>query len=144
LLPDGAQGENILANNIQHINEQENARKKRKYSSTSQKNTPTHVHAKSVRNVKIQHHINQAAKRWTFAQHKLQKEKANDRKQLYEANHLYLMIAINTEKVQENHHLKTSFIVKTTSHLKMQKKFHFSPLDGAHYANISSSLNQND
>ena len=34
-------------------------------------------------------------------QHELQKEKANDRKQHYEANHLYLMIAIITENVRE-------------------------------------------
>jgi hypothetical protein len=67
------------------------------YSSTSQKNTPTHIHAKSVRNVKIQHHINQA-KTWNSAQYKLQQEKANDRKQLYEANHLYLMNSNYYEK----------------------------------------------
>jgi hypothetical protein len=43
-------------------------------------------------------------------------------KQLYEANHLYLMIAIITENVRKkNHHLKTSLIIKTTSHLNMQK-----------------------
>jgi hypothetical protein len=53
------------------------------------------------------------------------------------------MIAIDTEIVQENHHLKTSLIAKTTSHINMQGKFQFSPLDGAHYANLSSSLNQN-
>ncbi len=54
------------------------------------------------------------------------------------------MIAINTENMQENHHLKTSLIAKTTSHINMQKKFQFSPLDGAHYANFSSSLDQNN
>jgi hypothetical protein len=54
------------------------------------------------------------------------------------------MIAINTENVQENHHLKTSLIAKTTSHINMQRKFQFSPLDGAHYANFSSSLDQNN
>ncbi len=36
--------------------------KRKNYSPTSQTNTPTHVHTKSVINVKIQHHINQAAK----------------------------------------------------------------------------------
>ncbi len=101
LPPDGAHEESILANNIQHSNKKGKCRKRINYSSTSQKNTPTHIHAKSVINVKIQHHINQAAKRWNFAQHELQKEKANDRKQLYETSHLYLMIAINTENVQE-------------------------------------------
>ncbi len=65
-------------------------------------------------------------------------------KQLYEANHLYLMIAINTENVQEDYHLKTSLIAKTTSRINMQTKFQFSPLDGAHYANFSSSLDQNN
>jgi hypothetical protein len=62
LPPDGAQEESILANNIQRSNKEEECTKKKNYSSTSQKNTPTHIHAKSVRNVKIQHHINQAAK----------------------------------------------------------------------------------
>jgi hypothetical protein len=76
------------------------------YSPTSQTNTPTHIHEKSVIYIKIQNHINQATKRLNFAQHELQKEKGNDRKQLYEASHLYLMIAIDTENVQENHHLK--------------------------------------
>jgi hypothetical protein len=68
------------------------------YSPTSQTNTPTHIHEKSVINIKIQYQINQAAKRRNFAQHEMQKEKANDRKQLYEANHLHLMIEIDTEK----------------------------------------------
>jgi hypothetical protein len=113
------------------------------YSPTSQTNTPTHIHEKSVINIKIQNHINQAAKGRNFAQHELQKEKANDRKQLYEASHLYLMIAIDAENVQENHHLKTSLVAKTTSHINMQRKFQFSPLDGAHYANFSPNLDQN-
>ncbi len=64
-------------------------------------------------------------KRWNFAQHELQKEKANDRKQLYEANHLYLMIAIITKNVQETYHLKTSLIVKTTSNLDMKESSNF-------------------
>jgi hypothetical protein len=64
-------------------------------------------------------------------------------KQLYEANHLYLMIAIDTENIQENHHLKTSPIAKTTFHINMQRRFQFSPLDGAHYTNFSSNLAQN-
>jgi hypothetical protein len=100
ILPsDGAQEENILANNVQHSSKKGKCRKRMNYSSTSQKNTPTHIHAESVTNDKIQHHINEAAKRWNFAQHKLQKEKANDRKQLYEANHLYSMIAFITEEI---------------------------------------------
>ncbi len=65
-------------------------------------------------------------------------------KQLYEASHLYLMIAMDTENVQNNHHLKTSLVAKTTSHINMQSKFQFSPLDGAHYANFSSNLDQNN
>ncbi len=80
----------------------------------------------------------------TLQQRALQQERPNDRKQLYEANHLYLMIAIITKNVQEIYHLKTSLKVKTTSHLNMQRKFHFSPLDGAHYANFSPNLNQNN
>ena len=36
-----------------------------------------------------------------------------------------------------------NLITKTTSHINMRNKFRFSPLDGAHYANLSSSLNQN-
>ena len=68
------------------------------YSPTSQTNTPTHIHEKTVIKIKIQSHINQAAKGRNFAQHELQKEKANDRKQLYEANHLHLMIEIDKEK----------------------------------------------
>jgi hypothetical protein len=112
------------------------------YSPTSQTNTPTHIHEKSVINTKIQNHINQAAKRRNFAQHELQKEIANDRKQLYEASHLYLMIAIDTENVQENHHPKTSIIAKTTSHINIQRNFQFSTLDGAHYANSSSNPDQ--
>jgi hypothetical protein len=43
--------------------QKENRSKKKSYSSTSQTNTPTHNNAKSVINVKIQHHINRAAKR---------------------------------------------------------------------------------
>ncbi len=125
LPPDGAQEESILANNIQHNNKKENAWKKKNYSSTSQKNAPTHIHANSVIYDKIQHHTNQAAKRWNLAQHKLQKETANDRKQIYEANHLYLMIAFISEKVQENYHLQISFLVKTTSHLKKAGKVPF-------------------
>jgi hypothetical protein len=46
-------------------------------------------------------------------------------KQLYEANHLYLMTAITTENLREDHLLKTSIIVKTTSHLSMQKSSNF-------------------
>jgi hypothetical protein len=99
LPPDGAQEMSILANNIQHSNKEGKCRKRVNYSSTPRKNTPTHIHAESVTNVKIQHHINQAAERWNFAQHKLQKEKANDKKQLYDANHLYLMTAIITEEI---------------------------------------------
>ncbi len=121
LPPDGAREDSILANNIQRSNKKENTWKKEHYSSTSQENTPTHIHAKTVINVKIQHHTEQAAKRWNFAQHELQKEKANDRKQLYEANHLYLMIAIITKNVQETYHLKTSLIVRTTSHLNSRE-----------------------
>jgi hypothetical protein len=34
-------------------------------------------------------------------QRELQQERPNDRKQLYEANHLYLMIANKTDNVQE-------------------------------------------
>jgi hypothetical protein len=65
-------------------------------------------------------------------------------KQLYEASHLYLMIAMDTENVKNNHHLKTSLVAKTTSHINMQNKFQFSPLDGAHYANFSSNLDQSN
>jgi hypothetical protein len=83
------------------------------YSPTSQTNTPTHIHEKSVIKIKIQNRINQAAIRRNFAQHELQKEKANDRKQLYEASHLYLMTA------------KTSLIAKTTFHINMQKSSNF-------------------
>ncbi len=37
--------------------------------------------------------------------------KPNDRKQLYEAIHLYMMkLALVNEKIQENYHLKISFI----------------------------------
>jgi hypothetical protein len=66
-------------------------------------------------------------------------------KQLYEAYHLYLMIAIITENIQENRHLKISLIAKTTSHINMQRKFQFSPPDGAHYTkNLthSKTINQ--
>jgi hypothetical protein len=65
------------------------------------KNTPTHTHAKAVKNVKFQHQINQAAKTWNFAQYKLQQEKANDRKQLYEATHLYLMNSNYYRKIRK-------------------------------------------
>ena len=68
------------------------------YSSTSQTNTPTHIHEKPVIKIKIHSHINQAEKGRNFAQHELQKEKANDRKQLYEANHLYSMNSNNYKK----------------------------------------------
>jgi hypothetical protein len=114
------------------------------YSPTSQTNTPTHIHKQSVINIKIQNRINQAAKRQNFAQHELQKEKANNRKQIYEASHLYLMIAIDTRKRTRKPPPKTSLIAKTTSHINMQRKFQFSPLDGAHYANFSSNLDQNN
>ena len=95
------------------------------YSPTSQTNTPTHIHERSVIKIKIQSHINQAAKGRNFTQHELQKEKANDRKQLYEASHLYLMIAMDTENVQNNHHLKTSLIARTTSHINTQRSSDF-------------------
>ena len=54
------------------------------------------------------------------------------------------MIAIITENIQKNRHLRTSLIAKTTPHINMQRKFQFSPLDGAHYANFSSNLAQNN
>jgi hypothetical protein len=64
---------------------------------------------------------------------------------LYEANHLCMMkIAL----IKEKNYKKTttsryhSSIVKTTSHIKMRRKFQISPLDGAQYANISSNLKQ--
>ncbi len=54
-----------------------------------------------------------------------------------------MKLALINEKIQENYHFKYhSFIVKTTSHVKTQRKFQISPLDGAQYANISSSLKQ--
>ena len=66
-------------------------------------------------------------------------------KQLYEANHLYLMIAIITENVREKPPPQNfTHKQKTTSHINIQRKFQFSPPDGAHYANFSSSLDQNN
>ena len=92
--------------------------------------------------MEIHRYLHNSTKR-KLHQHELQKEKANDRKQLYEAEHLYLMIALDTGNVQENHHLKHSLIAKTTSHINVQRKLQFSPLDGAYYANFSSNLAQN-
>jgi hypothetical protein len=43
---------NILANYIQRSNKEEECRKRINYSSTSQEHTPTHIHAKSFKNVK--------------------------------------------------------------------------------------------
>jgi len=41
----------------------------------------------------------------------LQQEKPNDRKKLYEANHLYMMkLALIKTNLQEKHHLKISSI----------------------------------
>ncbi len=92
ILPlDGAQEEGILANNIQRSNK-ENMHEKRKTTRLRPRKTPQHISTQNqLETLKIRHHINQAAKRWNFAQYKLQQEKANDRKQLYEANHLNLM-----------------------------------------------------
>ncbi len=77
------------------------------------------------------------------AQHELRKEKADDRKQLYEASHLNLMIAIIQKTYKKTTTKKTSPKAKTTSHINMQRKFQFSPLDGAHYAKSPSNLAQN-
>jgi hypothetical protein len=74
----------------------------------------------------------------------LQQERPNDRKKLYEANHLCMMkLALVKAKstrttTTSRHH---SSIVKRTYH-KSRRKFQISPLDGAQYASISSKLKQ--
>jgi hypothetical protein len=72
------------------------------YSAKSQDHTPSRIHVKSFKNVQkfITIYINQ--QNVTLHQHELQQERPNDRKQLYEANHLYLMKANKTKNVQEN------------------------------------------
>ncbi len=47
--PDGAQEENILAINIQHSSKKGKYRKRINRSSTSQTNTPTHIHTNSFK-----------------------------------------------------------------------------------------------
>ncbi len=61
----------------------------------------------------------------------------NDRKKLYEANHLYLMkLALIRTNLQEKHHIKISPIhnKRRPIILKARRKFQISPLDGAQYA----------
>jgi hypothetical protein len=63
--------------------------------------------------------------------------------QLYEANHLYSMNSNNYREIckktaTSKHHSK----VKTTPHIKTQRKFRITPLDGAHYAKILPILKQ--
>ncbi len=88
---DGTQYESILANNIQHSNKEERYTKDNTTRLRPRKNTPTQIHTNSVKSVKIQHQFKQTSKTWNFAQHELQQEKPNDRKQLYEAIHLCTM-----------------------------------------------------
>ena len=64
-------------------------------------------------------------------------------KQLYEANHLYLMIAFmleNSRKMPPQHLISR----KDDPSYYHARKFQFAPLDGAHYANFSCILNQNE
>ncbi len=84
------------------ICKEEESSKKIIYSAKSQDHTPSRIHAKSFKRVRkfITIYINQ--QNVTPQQHELQQERPNDRKQLYEANHLYLMIANKTNNVQEN------------------------------------------
>jgi hypothetical protein len=55
-----------------------------------------------------------------------------------------LMIAIITENVQEKPPPQNFTHSKDDLSSYHADKFHFSPLDSAHYANFSSSLNQSD
>ena len=117
LPPDGAQEENILAINIQHSNKKGKYRKRINRSSTSHPNTPTHIHAKSFKTHYKFIAIYEIQQKRNFISMSCSRKDRMTGKQLYEASHIYLMIAIIRENIQENHHLKTSLIVKTTSHL---------------------------
>jgi hypothetical protein len=62
LPPDGAQEEGILANNIQRSNKKEECTKE-KTTRLRPRKTPQHISTQNqLKNVKIQRHINQAAK----------------------------------------------------------------------------------
>jgi hypothetical protein len=70
----------ILANYIQCISEKEECRKRMNYSSTSQEDTPTHIHAKSPKKtLKIHRYLSNPTKK-KLHQHELQQERPNDRK----------------------------------------------------------------
>jgi hypothetical protein len=89
--PDGAQEEIILANYIQCSNKEEECRKKINYSSTSQEHIPTHIHAKSFKNVEIHRHLNRPRRTWHFNSMRCSRKDRMTGKQLYEANHFCMM-----------------------------------------------------
>ncbi len=108
---DGAQYESILANNIQRSNKEERYTKENTTRLRPRK-TPQHKSTQiQSKTLKFSTNLNQTVKTWNFAQHKLQQEKPNDKKQLYEAIHLCMMkIALINEKIKEDYHLEISFI----------------------------------
>ena len=71
------------------------------------------------------------------------RKKRMTEKQLYEANHLCLMIAFtsgNSRNMPPQHLISR----KDDPSYYHARKFQFAPLDGAHYANFSCILNQNE
>jgi hypothetical protein len=138
---DGAQYEKILTNNIQRSNKEERYTKENTTRLRPRKNTSTQIHTNSVKNAKIQHQFKQTAKTGNFAQHELQQEKPNDRKQLYEAIHLYMMkLALVNETIQKTTTSRYhSSLVKTTPHIKTRRKV---PKFAARWCSIRKHLIQ--
>ena len=96
---DGAQYENILANSIQRSNKEERYTKENTTRLRPRKNTPTQIHATSVNNINIQHQFKSNSKNRKLRPAWAAAAKPNDRKQLYEAIHLYMMkLALINEK----------------------------------------------
>jgi hypothetical protein len=59
---DGTQYRSISANNIQRSNKEKKGTTENTTRLRPRKNTPTHIHAESVKNIKTQHQYNQATK----------------------------------------------------------------------------------
>ncbi len=118
LPPDGAQEESILAINIQHSSKRELQEKNELFVHVPNKHPNTYPREFIQNTLKIHCYLRNPTKRNFISMSCSRKDRMTGQ-QLYEASHLYSMIAINTENVQENRHLKTSLKTKTTSHINM-------------------------
>jgi hypothetical protein len=95
LVPDSAArwraSESILANNIQRSNKERRYNEETTTRLRPRKNTPTHINAKSVNNIKTQQQYNQATRTQYFNSMRCSRKDQMTGKQLYEANHLCMM-----------------------------------------------------